>query len=108
MMNRYIRFSTAALALAALSSPVLIELPRFSCALAAEVTAVASSSAAVAPATQQIDAFGYSGQDPATSSDTGSLVAASPLIHSVPHLQSASEETASSSNGAANTQAASG
>ena len=108
MMNRYIRYSIAALALAALSGPLLDELPRVSSALAAEVTAVASSSAAVAPAMQQIDAFGYSGQAPATSSDTGSLVAASPLIHSVPRPQAASEQTASGSNGTANTQAASG
>jgi len=106
MMNRYIRFSTAALALAAFSSPVLVELPRVSCALAAEASAIASSTAAIAPAMQQIDAFGYSGQAPATPSDTGSLVAASPLIHSVPRVEGSSDQTASSSD--ANGQVASG
>jgi hypothetical protein len=106
MMNRYIRYSTAALAVAALSSPLLGELPRVSSALAGEAAGIASSSAIVAPAMQQIDAFGYSGQDPASSSDTGSLVAASPLIHSVPRPDGTSDQTASNSDGTANSQAA--
>jgi hypothetical protein len=108
MMNRYIRYSTAALALAALSSPLLIELPCVSYARAAEAAAVASSSAAIVPAMQQIDAFGYSGQAPAPSSDTGSLVAASPLIHSVPRPEGTSDQTASSSDKTENAQVASG
>jgi hypothetical protein len=53
----------------------------------------------VVPAAQ-IDAYGYAGSAPASASDTGSLVASSPLIHSVPKPV-ASDELASASGASA-------
>jgi len=51
----------------------------------------------VVPATQ-IDAFGYAESGPTATSDTGSLVASSPLIHSVPKPASWSDQSASASS----------
>src|ERR1700719_654734 len=97
MMNSYIRGATAALATAALCSPFSHGLLSSTTALAAEA-AGGTTAAMVVPATQ-IDAFGYAGSGPATTADTGSLVASSPLIHSVPKPASWSDQSASASSG---------
>ena len=96
MMNPYMRGATAALALAALSSPFYLGLSSSTTALAAEA-AGGTTAAMVVPAAQ-FDAYGYSGSGPAATPDTGSLIASSPLIHSVPKPASSSEESASASS----------
>jgi len=83
MMNHYLRGATAALALAALCSPLYFGLPSSSSALAAEAPD-GTAAAMVVPASNQIDAFGYVGSGPAANTDTGSLIASSPLIHAIP------------------------
>src|ERR1700692_3063818 len=77
MMNRYSRGAIAALAIAALCSPLYVGLPGATMALAAEAAGGGSTTAMVVPAAQQIDAFGYAGTSPAAISDTGFLVASS-------------------------------
>jgi len=99
MMNHYLRGATAALALAALCGPLYVGLPSSTSALAAEA-AGGSTTPMVVPAAQQIDAFGYAGAGPAANSDTGSLIASSPLIHAIPKA-AATDQVASA--GAADT-----
>jgi hypothetical protein len=81
-MKTYVRGATVALALAALCNPLELGLFSSTTALAAEA-ASGSAAAMVVPAVQA-DAYGYTGSAPEGPSDTGSLVASSPLIHSVP------------------------
>ncbi len=90
------RGATAALAIAALCGPFYFGLPSSTTALAAEA-AGGTTAAMVVPATQ-LDAYGYAVSGPAATSDTGSLIASSPLIHSVPKPGSSSEESASASS----------
>ncbi len=94
MMNRYLRGVTATGAFAALCGPLYFGLPSSTTALAAEA-AGGPVAAMVVPAAQ-IDAYGYTGSTTAAASDTGSLVASSPLIHSVPRPV-ATEKLASAS-----------
>src|ERR1700736_5060672 len=100
MMNSYLRGATAALALATLCSPLCLGLPSSTTALAAEA-AGGSQAAMIVPAAQPIDSFGYAGSTSAGTSETGSLVASSPLIHSVPQ-PAASDDQATATSIAAN------
>ena len=96
MMNIYLRGATAALGLAALcSSPLCLGLSSSTPALAAEA-AISTTVAMVVPAAQ-LDAYGYAGSAPSADSDTGSLIATSPLIHSVPKPASSHADTIASS-----------
>ena len=103
MMNHYLRGATAALAIAALCSPLCIGLPSSTSALAAEAAA-GTTAAMVVPAAQQIDAFGYAGAGPAANSDTGSLIASSPLIHAIPKAAVASDDPIGTTSVGAATQ----
>lgn len=94
-MNINMRGATVALALATLCTPICIGLPSLTMALAAE-TASSSTTAMVVPAAK-IDAYEYAGSTSAAPSDTGSLIASSPQIHSVPS-QEASKRHAKTSN----------
>jgi hypothetical protein len=78
-MNTHMRGAAVASALVALASPLYVGLPTSTPAFAAQA-AGSTTTAIVVPATQ-IDAFGYSGPIPTFTSDTGSLVASSPLVH---------------------------
>jgi hypothetical protein len=69
MINFHLRGATAALAIAAICSPFYAARPADA--------AVTSTSAMIAPAAEQIDAFGYADSSLASTSDTGTLVASS-------------------------------
>ena len=77
--EQHLRGATATLAMAALCGSLYFGLPSSTTALAAEA-AGGSAAAMVVPAAQ-IDAYGYTGSAPAAASDTGSLVASSPMVH---------------------------
>jgi hypothetical protein len=94
MMNSHMR-ATAALAIAALCNPLLIGLPSSTTALAAEA-AGGTTAAMVVPAAQQIDAYGYASLSP--TSDTGSMVASSPLIHAIPVPEASSDRSSEESS----------
>jgi hypothetical protein len=93
MRNRYLRGTTATLALAAVCSPFLIGLPSSTTALAAQADG-ASIAAMVVPAAQ-IDAYGYASSAATAPVDTGSLLASSPALSAA--KPGAPEELASAS-----------
>jgi hypothetical protein len=86
MMNNYLRGAIVALSMAVICAPICIGLSS-STARASEPVS-GSAMAMVAPAANQIDAFGYAASPSASLSDTGSLIALSPAMP--PHLVLAS------------------